>query len=137
MISRIMRSNYQSTIMLFIGAWLLIALLGGCTLIDVFVKVDTNACPPSTGTRVVSGGGPGGLPDEGLCAAGAYYNGQAAGFWHMSLNRAITAGENFHCVGTSSKKCPASPGTCTGGNCKSRYYPVTATTGSCNCGCVY
>jgi hypothetical protein len=112
-------------------------LLEGCKFVEVFVKVDS--CPPATGTRVVTGGGTtGGEQDgEGGCFVGSFYNGQAATFWHMALKREITSSDNFSCVGASSKKCPSPAGTCTGGNCKSRYYPLTATTGSCNCGCVY
>lgn len=131
MTSLMMGLNNKTAMTLLIGASLLIGVLGGCS--DVSVKVDTS-CSPATGTRVVTGGE---QNDDGGCFTGSFYNGQAAGFWHMSLKRAIGSGENFNCVGTSSKKCPSTPGTCTGGTCKSRYYPLTATTGSCNCGCVY
>jgi hypothetical protein len=131
MISRMIGLNNKSAMTLLIGALLLTGVLGGCS--DVFVKVDTS-CPPATGTRVLTVGT---QPEvDGACFVGSSYNGQAAGFWHMALKRTITAGEDFNCVGPS-KKCPGTPGTCTGGTCKSRYYPLTATTGSCNCGCVY
>jgi hypothetical protein len=128
MCSRMVGFNVKSK-WLLIGILVWGGLLGGCSLVDVFVKVDT--CAPAAGRVVTTpdGGVSGCFPGINIPAGTS-----AVGFWNVETNSVIATGSPHTCGG---KKCQATPGTCYGLACKTKFFPSSpgATTGSCNCLC--
>ena len=124
----------KRTTTLLIGC-LMAALLGGCKFVEVFVQVDT--CPTSTGTRVVTAGGP--PADEGGCQSMQLTSAvDAYGALNTANNNQPITDHN-HLCNAGTWKCKSSPGSCLMGGlwkpCKTYFSPTSGNNGNCACNC--